>query len=68
MAWSSDDLTRLDAAIASGLRSVTYADGRKKEYQSLSEMMAARRVMAAEIKMQTSAKARRITPYYRSGL
>lgn len=67
MAWSQSDLEKLDAAIASGVRSVTYADGRRVEYHSLDQMMAARSTIAARLQMEAGAR-RRLTPYYRSGL
>ena len=71
MAWTSDDLASISAAIASGVRSVTFADGRRTEYQSLDHMLAAKKVIAAELEMQGAAKGslvRRRVPYYRSGL
>ena len=38
MAWTSDDLTALERAIANGTRSVRYKD-RSVEYRSLDEMI-----------------------------
>lgn len=71
MAWTDADIATISAAIASGIRSVTFADGRKTEYQNLDQMLAAKKVIAAELDMQNAAKSsivRRRTPYYRSGL
>lgn len=71
MAWSDSDLTAIRAAIRSGTRSVTFADGRKTEYQSLDHLLAAEKVIDAALKMQAQAASgvvRRRTPYYKSGL
>ncbi|WP_010218859.1 phage head-tail joining protein [Sphingomonas sp. PAMC 26621] len=71
MAYQQSDLDRLDQAISSGIRSVTFADGRRTEYQSLDHLLAARGVIEAQLNMQaqaTSGLSRRRTPYYRSGL
>jgi biotin synthase-like enzyme len=71
MAWTEADLTTIRRAITSGTRSVTFADGRKTEYQSLDHLLAAEKVIKAELQMQaqaTSGVLRRRTPYYRSGL
>ncbi|MCC4234533.1 hypothetical protein LL253_17820 [Sphingobium soli] len=69
--WTDSDLIAVRRAIASGVRSVTFADGRKTEYQSLDQLMAAERVIDASLKMQAQTANglnRRRTPYYRSGL
>ncbi|NBB37652.1 phage head-tail joining protein [Sphingobium yanoikuyae] len=69
--WKQSDLVAVRAAIASGVRSVTFADGRKTEYHSLDQLLAAERVIDAALKMQDQAVSgvvRRRTPYYRSGL
>lgn len=41
MAWSQSDIAKLEQAISSGIRSVTFADGRRTEYQNTAEMLAA---------------------------
>jgi hypothetical protein len=69
--WTQADLIAVRRAIASGVRSVTFADGRKKEYQTLDQLLAAEKVIDASLKMQEQASSgllRRRTPYYRSGL
>lgn len=69
--WTTSDLVTVRSAIASGVRSVTFADGRKTEYQSLDQLLAAERVIEAALKMQAQAVSginRRRTPYYRNGL
>lgn len=71
MAYQQSDLDQLDAMIVSGVRRITFADGRSTEYQNLDQMLAAKRVIAAEIKMQSTVASnivRRRVPYYRSGL
>lgn len=49
MAWSQNDLDALDTAIARGVKSVTFADGRRTEYQTTADMLAARKQMKAEL-------------------
>ena len=71
MAWTDADLVKVRTAVASGVRSITFADGRKTEYQSLDQLLAAERVIEAALNMQAQALGginRRRTPYYRSGL
>lgn len=48
MAYSRDDLARVEAAISSGTTSVQYKD-RRVQYQSLAELRRLRREMLAEI-------------------
>ena len=71
MAYTPADLTKVQAAIVSGVRSITFADGRKTEYQSLDQLLAAEKVIDAALKMQARAQTgivRRRVPYYRNGL
>jgi hypothetical protein len=71
MSYQQSDLDRLNQAIASGIRSVTFADGRRTEYQSLDQLLAAKAVIQSELAMKTTAKGaivRRRVPFYRSGL
>ena len=49
MAWTQTDLDALSAAITDGVKSVTYADGRKVEYQTVADMLALRREMRTEV-------------------
>lgn len=58
MAWTQTDLDKLSAAIAEGIKSVTYADGRKVEYQTVADMRALRNDMKAEL----AAAASQVTP------
>ena len=59
MAWTQTDLDRLNAAISSGIRSVTFADGRRTEYQNLAEMRTVRNDMKAELAASASQVGRR---------
>jgi hypothetical protein len=71
MAYTPADLAKVQAAIVSGVRAITFADGRKTEYQSLDQLLAAEKVIDAALKMQGRARTgvvRRRVPYYRSGL
>jgi hypothetical protein len=68
MSWTSADLAKIRTAIASGVRSVTFEDGSRTEYQSLDHMLAAEKVIAAAVQMQAesgSGVKRKRTPYYR---
>ena len=51
MAFTEADLTTLRAAMSSGIKRVTFADGRTTEYQSASEMTAAYKLAKAEVDM-----------------
>lgn len=71
MAWTNADLTTIRVAIAAGTRKVTFADGRSHEYQSLDQLIAAEKVIAAALVMQTASGSgvrRRRVPFYKSGL
>jgi hypothetical protein len=59
MAWTQTDLQRLQDAIATGVRRVTFADGRSTEYHSLDQMLAAVDAMKVEIAGAASASSRR---------
>lgn len=62
MAWTQSDLDAIDAALLSGKRKVTFADGRSVEYHSLDEMQRLRRTMKSEIAESSSTvPARRVT-------
>jgi hypothetical protein len=47
--FTSDDLARLDKAIAQGVMAVTFADGRKVEFSSFAELTARRNFVANEL-------------------
>jgi hypothetical protein len=48
MAWTQDDLTRIERAIASGTTRVKFRD-REVQYASLSELMAVRNMIREEL-------------------
>jgi len=52
MAWTPDDLTALDAAIATGALRVGYADGKSVTYRSLDEMIALRGLIRRELGLE----------------
>ncbi len=62
MAFQQSDLDKLDVAILSGVRSVTFADGRKTDFHSLNEM----RALRADVKAELSAAASRTQPLRRT--
>lgn len=70
--YTEADLATVQAAISSGVRRVTYADGRAVEYHSLDQLLAAEKVIQSQLAMAQQALGgtvrRRFTPYYRSGL
>ncbi len=47
--WTQEDLERVQEALASGERSVTFADGRKIEYQTAADLMKVRNQIRAEL-------------------
>ena len=62
MAWTHDDLNALDTSIARGIKKVTFADGRSREYQSADEMLNVRREIKAELAASASqVRPRRVT-------
>lgn len=69
MAFSSDDLAAIRKAIASGVLSVRYADGRQVTYQSADALLKAeQRIVDAIAGQQPGAgRRRRRTPAYRNG-
>lgn len=62
MAWTQDDLDKVDTAIATGVRKVTFADGRSTEYQNADQMLEVRR----EIRAELAAAASQVTPRTRT--
>lgn len=62
MAWTQADLDAVDTALKNGIKKVTFADGRSREYQSTSEMMEVRKQMRAELLAASSqVSPRRVT-------
>ena len=60
MAFQQSDLDRLDAAIASGVRKVTFADGRSTEYQNTGDMVRAREMIVGVLDQSSSRPRRRL--------
>jgi len=67
MAFKQSDLDTLDAAIASGILQVTYADGRSVRYQTGADMLKARETIAGLIAGANSAGRRRRMTVLRVG-
>lgn len=65
MAWSQDDLDKLEAAIATGARRVRYKDG-EIEYNSPEQMQSTRKLMRKELGLTTKRKRR--APSFSKGL
>lgn len=68
MAWTSDDLATIDAAIASGIREIQYQD-RKVIYPSIDDLKAARTEIAAYLSQQANGQkpVRMVRVYTRNG-
>lgn len=49
MAWQQSDLDTIRACIASGVLKTRFADGREVQYQSLDHLIAAERVISAQL-------------------
>jgi hypothetical protein len=71
MAWTDADLATIRSHIATGVRRVVFADGRSTEYHSLDQMIAAEKVIAAQLQMTQRAASglvRRRYGAFRSGV
>lgn len=55
MAFTATDIARLEAAIAAGVRSVTFADNRRTEYQNTDQMLAALKIMRDDVASEGNA-------------
>ena len=56
MAYQQSDLDKLDAAIMSGVKKVSFADGRSTEFHSLDEM----RRLRGDVKSELAASASQV--------
>lgn len=54
MAFTEDDVAKLETTIASGVLSVQMADGRRVNYNSIADLRAARDAMRVEIQMDSA--------------
>lgn len=62
MAWTQPDIDAVDTALKNGIKKVTFADGRSREYQSTEEMLKLRTQMKAELAASASqVSPRRVT-------
>ena len=59
MAITQSDIDTIDAALAAGVRRVTFADGRTTEYHSADQMLAVRREFVAQLNKAANAAAGR---------
>lgn len=59
MAYQQSDLDKLDASIMTGVKSVTFADGRRTEFHSLDEMRRLRADVKSELAASSSQVSRR---------
>jgi len=59
MPYQQSDLDKLDASILTGVKSVTFADGRRTEFHSLDEMRRLRTDVKAELAASSSQTSRR---------
>lgn len=58
MAFTQADVDAMQVAIGSGVRKVTFADGRSTEYQNLADMLAALKVMRDDVAKASNAATR----------
>lgn len=68
--YTATDLAQIRACIASGVLSTRFADGRQVTYQSLDQLLAAERVVAAQVEVSnaaTSGAVRKKLGAFRSG-
>lgn len=65
MAWTQDDLTKLDKAIAKGARKIKFKDD-EIEFQDLESMLKLRKAMRKELGLDK--RDRRATPSFDKGL
>ena len=62
MAYQPEDLDKIDAAILSGVKKVTFADGRSTEFHSLDEL----RRLRMDVKAELAASAAQVNPRVRT--
>lgn len=66
MAYTTDDLTKIERAIAKGVLTVEYAD-RRVTYQSLDAMRRLRQEMRDELNAAAGTPRKRVIRLYQSG-
>ena len=71
MAFTADDLNTVNAAIATGELSVTFADGKQVRYRSVAELERARQMIIGDLDNAEAGDrrpARAVTIHVRKGL
>lgn len=66
--WTQEDLDAVQQALASGEKSVTFADGRKLEYQNTGELLKLRTQIKSEIAANNPARPVRRATVARMGV
>lgn len=66
MAWTSDQLSKLEEAIAQGSLTVKYAD-KQVTYRSLDEMLRIRDLMRTDIGVADKSRGGRVYPSFSKG-
>jgi hypothetical protein len=61
MAFTSSDLSTIDAAIATGALRVKFADGREVMYQTGADLLKARALIQAEVNAASATPPQRMT-------
>jgi len=59
MAYTQDDLTNIREAIATGEKSVTFADGKSVTYRTLTELMQAEQIISKSLEASEGRRPRR---------
>lgn len=59
MPFAAADLNTIDAALVSGVKRITFADGRTTEYNTSGELLAVRREIVAELSQAANTAAGR---------
>jgi hypothetical protein len=49
LAWTADDLTRVESALAQGYTEVTFADGRRNRYGDIAQLLGLRNLIKSEM-------------------
>lgn len=60
MPWTNSDLATIDQAIASGIRTIRFSDGKSQEYASIDDLKKARADIQLYILSQTGAPNRQL--------
>lgn len=66
--YTEADLTKLQAALASGVRVVRFEDGRQVEYQSLADLVRAIGIVQGALATAVGARVTHVNPTYNKGV